>query len=428
MAGEYNIRRRETIRGNVDPYILEYKGIAPAVLQAANALEERRTKGAEIKSALTAAVNQLPLDHSEDTYKKEFIDRYSDLIKQDPFDVAKIQEYATQAANDPELLAKHRTHLEHEAFVKDVEDYRKAGKISSTTAERLLKDPSNQYKFTPTIKDGVITGSEKWTAGKMPVQHVDRNAILATARQFIAPLKGKKHTARSSSVTNADGTGKGGGSDYSDQWETVTEEMIDDVFEGVFNAMPEARESLLQDYEDDLYNEQKYSDLLKNATTDAEKTKWKDALDSTRERLYDNGVLRSQRSYNAYSMGMIKPHMAYDYHFIDDSRHSTVDNQASGSGAGGSGGALSAALGDDLFGIIKDYLPGGAVYSHNIEMQNKQVDAALQNQHDAMIRLAELAGNNSYTDSDGRRYNKGMSGGIGGYMKRLTSAMRDSKR
>ena len=350
MAGEYNIRRRETIRGNVDPYILEYKGIAPAVLQAANALEERRTKGAEIKSALTAAVNQLPLDHSEDTYKKEFIDRYSDLIKQDPFDVAKIQEYATQAANDPELLAKHRTHLEHEAFLKDVEDYRKAGKISSITAERLTKDPTNQYKFTPTYKDGVITGSEKWTPGKMPVQSIDRTAILAEARKFIAPLKTHTDIQRASSVTNPDGTGKGGSTLKVTDHEQVTEEMINQVFEGVFNAMPGAYDSLMQDRDDDIYRVNKYEEAYKNAKTPEERAKLDADIAPIKDRLYENGVIRSSKRYMAYSMGMIVPHMAYDYNFITDHTSSTIDNNAKGVGGGGIGG--SGAAGAALLGSI----------------------------------------------------------------------------
>ena len=397
----YRTSRRESIRGNVTPYIAEYEGISDDVKDAVRTLTEKKAKTEEARAAYMAALAKVPLHHSEDAYKQRLVDKFQQEIDYDPFDFTRVQKLATQYASDPELMAKARTYQEYLGFTNDVEEYRKSGKIESITAERLLNDASNQYKFTPTYDGDKIVGGQEWKPGRRPVAHKNRVEILAMAANFAKPFKGSNSNQTQSSVTNADGTGKGSMSKHGEQFETLPEEAIKEVFKGVFQAIPGAEDSLLQDYYDDEYKLTKYADEIKKAKNSDDIRRLEADRKVIQDRLYDeNGMKRSSYEYMKYSMNLITPHMAYDYRFIDNASSSSIDNSAKGTG--GSGG---------LGGLGGLELPGGITFGDLINATSLGGTVVMKGFADSvellsgvMTTLSKSLSGASYTDSSGKKH------------------------
>lgn len=337
---EYSSDRDISIRGGYTPFTLTRNPNLETYERVVGTLNEQQLKTAEQLSKIQGAIAQVELHHSEDGYKKQLSDYYTAEINKDPFNYIRAQELGGKAASDPELLGKMRTYQEYKGFTDTVKQYRDSNKISALTAERLLAEESNQYKFTPQIDaKGRIVGGLEWKPGKAPVQHVELSQIAALAKQLAAPEKGSTDTLRSSTVTNADGTGKGGSTQKGLQWDKLSADKIQEVFDNLFRLMPEARASLTQDYEDDIYYLKKLEKEFDSATNEFDRTKIGNAIDDVKDRLYDNEMLRSERDYMAHSMGFIIKNMAYDYEYSTDHSTSSVDNNAKGSGGGVGAGA-----------------------------------------------------------------------------------------
>lgn len=337
---EYSSDRDISIRGGYTPFTLTRNPNLETYERVVGTLNEQQLKTAEQRAKIAGALAQTELHHSEDGYKQKLIDFYNGEISKDPFNYIKAQELAGKAASDPELLGKIRANQEYKDFTNTVKQYKDSGKISALTAERLLAEESNQYKFTPqTDAKGRVVGGLEWKAGKAPVQHVELSQIAALAKQLAAPEKGSTDTLRSSTVTNADGTGHGGSTQKGLQWDKLSADKIQEVFDNLFRLMPEARASLTQDYEDDIYYLKKLEKEFDSAKTEFDKTKIGNEIDDVKDRLYDNEMLRSERDYMAHSMGFIIKNMAYDYKYSTDHSTSSVDNQATGAGGGSGVGA-----------------------------------------------------------------------------------------
>lgn len=351
---EYSSDRDISIRGGYTPFTLTRNPNLETYERVVGTLNEQQLKTAEQRAKIAGALAQTELHHSEDGYKQKLIDFYNGEISKDPFNYIKAQELAGKAASDPELLGKIRANQEYKEFTNTVKQYKDSGKISPLTAERLLAEESNQYKFTPQIDaKGRVVGGLEWKPGKDPVQHVDRTQIAALAKQLAAPLKGSSDVSSSSSVTNADGTGKGGSSRNAVQFEKLPKDKIQEVFDGVFAQIPGAEASLMQDYEDDIYLLAKTKKEFESTSDEAKRTELGNLIDRIKERLYDGEILRNPTSYMTRSMGMVIDNMAYDYKFTTTSSSSTIDNSPKG-GSGGSGSGLGELLGIMGFGKFLD--------------------------------------------------------------------------
>ena len=390
---EYNSNREVSIRGGYVPFTLTRNPNLETYEKVVSTLNEQQLKTAEQRAKIAGAIAQTELHHSEDGYKQKLIEYYNGEISKDPFNYIKAQELGGKAASDPELLAKIRTNQEYKEFTETVKQYKDSGKINGITAERLLQEEGNQYRFKPQVDaNGKIVGGEKWTAEKMPVQSVDRTQIAALARQLAAPLKGSTDVQRASSVTNADGTGKGSSTQKGLQWDRLPADKIKQVFEGVFAQMPGAEQSLMQDYEDDIYLLQKLDKEFKATQDGTKKTQLGNQIDRVKDRLYDGATLRTPTSYMAKSMNLIIDNMAYDYEYSTDHSSSTIDNNAKG-GSGGSGGG--AGVGAGLAGIsmpwgMMDWF-GGTTMGGTVMANSGYYTAPITGIYDGLNSLLESA-------------------------------------
>lgn len=348
-----------TIRGGVTPYKLEYRPSSDTLLNVVNTLNEKQEKSATEMAKIRTTINQLPLNETENNYKQQLINDVAAKIKANPFDVPAAIQLGYDTANNAELLGKAKTEEQMSNWKKDMHDAKLNNRISDRTEQRLLEYEGNQYKFKPTYdKDGNITGGEEWRPEKTFVPRVDMTAVV----QFAGTLAKPKTTGHSretgSAITKADGTGSSSTSKTESTKTVLDAKDVEEVFKGVFQQFPGAEESLMQDYEDDDWE---YKKLIEKERTQGLDTKDKDRKEMLEERLIDaeTGQKRDPRSYMAYSMGFIIPHMR-----IDDSTTGSVNKGAKdlyGAGAGGAGAGAGAGgyTGDYDYSYIYDHTASG---------------------------------------------------------------------
>lgn len=330
MANTYKGQYSSSIRGNVEPYNFTYHPISDSVFRAVSSINDMYDKRDEALGNVTKAVNAVPLDHSEDAYRTHFIEKYTNLIKQNPY---KAQEYANEAANDPEFQAKARAHQEHLAFENHLDDWAKNGTIDEITAERLKNHKDNQYKFIPTIENGKIVGGKEWNAGKIAVRHIPPIDILQVVKGIVNPTTTSRRTSTGGTTTNADGTGRGGQTTNDTQTVVLDPKKLKTVFDAAFQSMPGAEDSLLQDLEDDEYRLKKYEGLRDSATSDEERQKYENMRRAVYNRLYKpNGTKKSTYEYMADSMGIIIKNAGRNDTSVTTERISNVDNYSKSTG------------------------------------------------------------------------------------------------
>lgn len=330
MANTYKGQYTSSIRGDVQPYEFTYHPISDSVFRAIGAINDMYDKRDEALGNVTKAINTVPLDHSEDAYKTKFIEKYTNLIKQNPY---KAQEYANEAANDREFQLKARAHQEHLAFENHLDDWAKNGTIDEITAERLKKHSANQYKFIPTLENGKVVSAQKWEAGKQAVRHIPPLEILQAVKNIVNPTTTNRRTSTGGTTTNADGTGRGGQTVNDTQTIVLDPKKLRTVFDAAFQSMPGAEDSLMQDYEDDQYRLQKYAELRDAATSDEERNKYENMRKAVYNRLYkSDGTAKSTYEYMADSMGVVIKNAGRNDTSITRERINNVDNYSKSTG------------------------------------------------------------------------------------------------
>ena len=356
-----------SIRGGVTPYRLEYKPTSEVFGKVVSTLNEQQEKTAEQLAKIKTAINQLPLDHSEDAYKENLIKSVSSKIDANPFDVPGAIRLGYDTANDKELLTKVRTTEEHTEWQKDLHTARLNGKINAVTEQRLLANKNNQYKYSPYYDDnGNVIGANKWQAGEDWVPSVDRTALAKYAGSLAQAKTTGTRSGGTRSVTNADGTGKSSGGYTQSEKTVLTSEEIDEVFKGVFQTYPGAEASLMQDYKDDVWElEQLKQKEVTNGVLDVADADRKKQLE---ERLnLPQGGRRTPREYMAYSMDLIIPHMRIDNSSTASESNSNIDNNGNANAtASGNFTPYNLVVGDTSLGeLLEQPFRAGTMYGNS---------------------------------------------------------------
>ena len=334
----YDANYSNSITGGYIPRPIRINTDVSLVRDVINTLNEQQSKTQDVADSVIQAFNSVELDPSESEYKKKLVDKYVSEIRANPFDTLNARKLANEAAMDQEFQGKMKAHNQHDEFKKRVEALRDNDKISPITAERLLSEPENQYKYNPIYDaDGNIVGVKDWKAGKEPVARIDRTKLMQFAAQITAEKHNKAVTQRGSAVTNADGTGSASDKTYGKETQVKTKEDIREMFDAVFSQFPGAEESLRQDYEDDIYLYKKSKAELETTTDPSRIAVLNDTIKQIEDRL-PNKMSTTPTEYMAKAMDVMAEKQAYNNIFTEDRTSSSVDRQASGSGGGGGGG------------------------------------------------------------------------------------------
>lgn len=152
--------------------------------------EERKQKAIAQQSAVQAAIANVELDASEDSWKQDYINNINNQINAatEVGDYAGALETATRlagdVASDPALLGRERYNKERQEWLRKIENKRTKGLISDDSYERAIAQNTYNYKD---IKDnnGNIVGGSKWTPEFNPLNDIDLGSVLAEMQTFM---------------------------------------------------------------------------------------------------------------------------------------------------------------------------------------------------------------------------------------------------
>lgn len=238
------VPRREPIKKNLD-----------AFATSLNKIDEKNQQALKQRTAIDIALSQVNLDSSEDSWKSQYAQKIKDAIDNEAQygDYSRALNTATMlagtAVSSPELLGRQKAFAEREEAKKLVNSMN----INETTKQRWEEQNAYNYQDTYDPITGKIIGGTRWKANWNPVAPTDYVGVAAKAIQLAAPEH--KGTSSSSDIgnSNADGSSKRTGSSSGFSYSKLTADKIKQNFNAVFASTPGAYESLMQDYDDNVW-------------------------------------------------------------------------------------------------------------------------------------------------------------------------------
>lgn len=315
------------------------------ILQRSLAQQEEREQNAtkslaEANKVFATMRSQLHQDKGTmdrfDEWQRNKMDRLYQLRNLDPdraFKEATL--LGTEVVNDAEMQGRIRNNADFTEWEKKVKDN---SNIRQVTKDRLLEQENDRFTSELEFDDfGNVTGTKKWKALEEPVNTVSRLDLAAFTAKIVAPEESTTGHESKTGHTNEDSSGFVRGSSSQTTRKVLSKERLHEVFDKVFPEFPGARESLMQDYKDDIWRLGKIDQELQTAN-ESDAIRLNDEKRMIRERLYKDGGAGTQRTpeeYMAWAMDVVLDNEAYNHvSRVTGSTNITNDAPLSSTGGG----------------------------------------------------------------------------------------------
>lgn len=292
------VEQRSPIRMDLTPFA-----------QATQTIQNNMYKLAEQRGAIAAAINKLPMNSAEDAWKANYINNISaelDKYAQEG-DYAGALNKATELANravfSPEVLSRVRANEEYE---KEKQAVLNNKNLSQTTKDRWIEE--NPYSYTDTIdSNGNVVGGSSWNPNWRPYDSIDMTTLYNRVKQLASVEAGGGESAQfldeSGNLTNDISKGfYGMAVKRGSKWERLSADKLKRVFNNLFEQMPDAKQALLQQMDDRIWEYNKATDENKKAFIGSDIIK-------------EDGTFRSPQEYLAHTVNPILSDMAYSHSF-----------------------------------------------------------------------------------------------------------------
>ena len=271
-------------------------------------LQARMDKAAEQQSAVDMALAniELQLNPAEREwfagYKQDIKNQIQGDIDAGNFGSAirKATKLAGQVHSDSKILNRIEYNKQYQAEKDRVLNDKT---LSQTRKDRWVEE--NPYNYKDTFdENGNVTGGTQWTANWKPYSSLDMVAIYDTVKKLAAEEAGGGESAQfldengnlTSDVTKGIyGMAVKKGS----KWERLPAEKLKRVFNNLFNQIPDAKEALLQQMDDRIWEYNKLDDEAKKSFIGSDIIK-------------DDGTFRSPQEYLEHMVNPILSDMAYN--------------------------------------------------------------------------------------------------------------------
>lgn len=281
-------------------------------------LDERKEKTDQQTAAIMSAINNVKLDSSENTWKKDYVNRIKNQIKSaSQFgDYSSALETATRLAGEavtsPELLGRQRYYEERQKWLEDLKTRNARGEIDSDTYNRAVSE--NKYNYSDTYdNEGNVTGGISWNPAFNPVKDIDLGQVMREIKALITP------SSRASSITKGTSTvylnekgeqttnvneargifSKTSGGGSSSSYTGVTAKEWADAYDAWVSQHPEAIQQFEQKRQNVIWNWKQ--NLIKagdeNISEDERKIADKTATDLYQTLIDDQGGLLTPENY-----------------------------------------------------------------------------------------------------------------------------------
>lgn len=338
------VQRRPIIRKNLD-----------AFAQSINKIDEAHREAIKQRTAIDVALGQIQLDHAEDGWKYQYIERIKDTID----DAAMFGSYSTalstatimagKAVSSPELLGRQRAHQDHTEWEKKIDS---RNDIEALTKMRF-KD-QNPYHYEDKYDEyGNIIGGTKWEPNSEPVSDVTVESIADLAFKMISPDQ-KSVSTQSSHGDSKDGVHSTSGSSSSHKYTRVRASDIEEVANMILSD-PSNAAAMQQRYDNYIW---RYGDIKKRlddaSTTEEERQKlmleqatiWDDIKNEQ-----GTGIDYNYRPWLNKKIKLYAKHRAYNWTEDATGRHSDV-TETNGGSSRGLGGILNGGVSRILNGTV----------------------------------------------------------------------------
>lgn len=157
-------------------------------------LDERKEKTDQQTAAIMSAINNVKLDSSENTWKRDYVNRIKNKINAAAQfgDYSNALETATRLAGEaitsPELLGRQRYYEERQKWLEELKNRSARGEIDPDTYNRAVAQ--NTYSYSDTYDDkGNITGGISWNPAFNPIKDLNLSTVMQEIKALVTPNK-----------------------------------------------------------------------------------------------------------------------------------------------------------------------------------------------------------------------------------------------
>ena len=276
-------------------------------------IEQRELATNQQRGAIAKALADVELNEAEDEWKSNYANdiqnQINGLIQFGDYSNAlnAATTLAGKALADPALKGRVRAQQEYK---KKRDEVLARADLNQVTKDRWLEQ--NPYHYEDKLDaNGNIVGGTKWEPDWNPVSRYDMTELYGRAKQLAAVEAGGGESAtfideNGNQVTDPSKGFYGMAVKRGTKWERLPVEKLQKVFNSLFAQVPGAKDALMQDMDDKLWQYGKLDDTGKKAFIGS------DIMDS-------KGRLYTPDEYLANKVNPILSQMAYDH------RWSTID-------------------------------------------------------------------------------------------------------
>lgn len=233
-------------------------------------------------------------------------------------------------ANDNEFIARLKTSEDYKKEIEALQS-RVGRDINQNTYDWWVHN--NPYKFVPQKDEsGNIIGGQKYNPQNRPVKDINVEDLFKQAFDLYTEERG----STSSKVTNADGSGSGGGRAF----HRKDPKRILELAQTILSSNSEYTQAIHQRFNADAYHLETLKRDLDNTTDPVVKSNLKQQYDQLKEMLYDND--QKNPDYDKYFKRLIlnSPYaQSLGYNWTDvDSMEDNSTSASRNAGLGGGGG------------------------------------------------------------------------------------------
>lgn len=276
-------------------------------------IEQRELATSQQRGAIAKALADVELNEAEDAWKANYANQIQDEINS----LISVGDYsnalnrsailAGKALADPALRGRVRAQQEYK---KKRDEVLARTDLNQVTKDRWLEQ--NPYHYEDKFDaNGNVVGGTKWESDWNPVSRYDMTKLYGLVQQLAAKEAGGGESAtfideQGNQVSDPSKGFYGMAVKRGSKWERLPVEKLQKVFNAIFAQAPEAKEALMQDMDDKLWQYGKLDDAGKKAFIGS------DIMDS-------KGRLYTPDEYLANKVNPVLKEMAYDH------RWSTID-------------------------------------------------------------------------------------------------------
>lgn len=244
-----------------------------ALTQGTYKNEDRRYKTADTIAAIDLTFSTIGQQLHQDAETASWFEGFQDKYKNQVDILMRAGDYgnanfygkmaAAAAMKDPEFIARAKTNKQYEAAKADADKKLNEGKINQDIYNQWMEE--NDYKFNPIVdNNGNVIGGKDYTPSWMPVKQADLTDFYKELQQVVTRRQGSSEQVVFLDINGKETTNPANGFygmayKKGNSYTHIDHDTLVSAFKELYEANPELKASLQQDYNNLLWKYNKAS-------------------------------------------------------------------------------------------------------------------------------------------------------------------------